>query len=66
MNEKQFLKTMIETIKYDEDIQNKDDLLGILRYSIVTFRKTGACIESEAGIYGFKSANSNAEKSKGI
>ena len=42
MNEKQFLKTMIETIKYDEDIQNKDDLLGILRYSIVTFRKTGA------------------------
>ena len=40
MNEKQFLKTMIETIKYDEDIQNKDDLLGILRYSIVTFRKT--------------------------
>ena len=23
-------------------------------------------IESEAGIYGFKSANSNAEKSKGI
>jgi hypothetical protein len=38
MNEKQFLKTMIETIKYDEDIQNKDDLLGILRYSIVTFR----------------------------
>lgn len=33
---------MIETIKYDEDIQNKDDLLGILRYSIVTFRKTGA------------------------
>ena len=68
MNEKQFLKTMIETIKYDEDIQNKDDLLGILRYSIVTFRKTGIypCIESEAGIYGFKSANSNAEKSKGI
>ena len=42
MNEKQFLKTMIETIKYDEDIQNTDDLLGILRYSIVTFRKTGA------------------------
>lgn len=42
MNEKQFLKTMIETIKYDEDIQNKDDLLGILRYSIVTFRKTSA------------------------
>ena len=39
MNEKQFLKTMIETIKYDEDIQNKDDLLGILRYSIVTLEK---------------------------
>ena len=24
------------------------------------------CIESETGIYGFKSANSNDEKSKGI
>ena len=69
MNEKQFLKTMIETIKYDEDIQNKDDLLGILRYSIVTFRKTGAYTHvsnQRQGIYGFKSANSNAEKSKGI
>lgn len=42
MNAKQFLKTMIETIKYDDDYTNKDDLLGILRYSIVTFRKTGA------------------------
>lgn len=42
MNEKQFLKTMIETVKYDEDFPNKDDILGILRYSIVTFRKTGA------------------------
>lgn len=42
MNEKQFLKTMIETVKYDDDFQNKDDILGILRYSIVTFEKTGA------------------------
>lgn len=42
MNEKQFLKTMIETVKYDEDFSNKDVILGILRYSIVTFRKTGA------------------------
>jgi hypothetical protein len=42
MYEKQFLKTMIETIKYDDEIINKDELLGILRYSLVTFRKTGA------------------------
>lgn len=42
MNEKQFMKTMIETIKYDEEYGNKDELLGILRYSLITFRKTGA------------------------
>ena len=42
MNEKQFLKTMIETIKYDDEFQNKDEILSILRYSVVTFRKTGA------------------------
>ncbi len=42
MNEKQFLKMMIETVKYNDDFQNKDNILGILRYSIVTFRKTGA------------------------
>lgn len=42
MNEKQFLKTMIETIKYDDEFQNKDEILSILRYSIVTFRKMGA------------------------
>lgn len=42
MNENQFLKTMIETIKYDDEFQNKDEILSILRYSIVTFRKTGA------------------------
>lgn len=33
---------MIETIKYDDEYKNKDELLGILRYSLVTFRKTGA------------------------
>lgn len=42
MYEKQFLKTMIETIKYNDEIPNKDELLGILRYSVITFRKTGA------------------------
>lgn len=42
MNEKQFLKTMIETIKYEEGLANQDELLGILRYSLITFRKTGA------------------------
>lgn len=41
MNEKQFLKTMIETIKY-EDIKYKDDLLGILRNSIITFDKSSS------------------------
>ncbi|MEL3958215.1 phospholipase D-like domain-containing protein [Caldifermentibacillus hisashii] len=39
MNEQQFLKTMIETVKYD-DYDNKDELLGILRNSIITYRKT--------------------------
>jgi phosphatidylserine/phosphatidylglycerophosphate/cardiolipin synthase-like enzyme len=40
MNGEQFIKTMIETIKYD-DYNNKEELLGILRYSIITFRETG-------------------------
>ncbi|WP_418756939.1 hypothetical protein [Eubacterium ventriosum] len=39
MNEQQFLKTMIEIVKYD-DFENKDELLGILRNSIITFNKT--------------------------
>lgn len=39
MTEKQFLKTMIELIKYDE-IKNKNELLIILRNSIITFDKT--------------------------
>jgi phosphatidylserine/phosphatidylglycerophosphate/cardiolipin synthase-like enzyme len=39
MNEQQFLKTMIETVKYDE-YNNKDELLGILRNSIVIYNKT--------------------------
>ncbi len=41
MNEQQFMKTMIETVKYD-DIKNKDELLGILRNSVITFNKTNA------------------------
>lgn len=39
MDEKQFLKTMIETIKYDE-YKNKDELLGILRNSIIIYDRT--------------------------
>lgn len=39
MNENQFLRTMIETIKYD-DVKYKDELLGILRNSIITFDKS--------------------------
>lgn len=39
MIEQQFLKTMIETVKYDE-YDSKDKLLGILRNSIISFNKT--------------------------
>ncbi len=41
MTEQQFIKTMIETVKY-EDIKNKDELLAILRNSIITFDKTSS------------------------
>lgn len=40
MNEKQFLKTMIETVKYDDEYNKKDELLGILRHSIITYDRT--------------------------
>lgn len=41
MNEKDFLRTMIETIKYDDDYSsNRNELLAILRYSIIDFNKT--------------------------
>lgn len=39
MNEQQFLRTMVETVKYD-DFNNKDELLGILRNSIITYDKS--------------------------
>lgn len=39
MKEQQFLKTMLETIKYDE-YENKHELLAILRNSIITYNKT--------------------------
>jgi phosphatidylserine/phosphatidylglycerophosphate/cardiolipin synthase-like enzyme len=39
MNE-QFLKTMIETVKYDDEYKNKDELLGVLRNSIITYQRT--------------------------
>jgi len=41
MNESQFMKTMIETIKYDE-YDRKDELLTILRNSLIKFDKTSA------------------------
>ncbi|MEK4031034.1 phospholipase D-like domain-containing protein [Pseudobacillus sp. FSL P4-0506] len=41
MNEQRFLKTMIETVKYDEKYDKKHELLGILRNSIITYEKTG-------------------------
>lgn len=48
MNEKVFLRTMIETIKYtDEYADIRDNLLTILRYSFIDYNKTG--------IYGDKS-----------
>lgn len=31
---------MIETVKYDDEYKNKDELLGILRNSIITYQKT--------------------------
>lgn len=41
MNEIQFMKTMIETIKYD-DYDRKDELLTILRNSLIRFNKTNS------------------------
>lgn len=40
MNEQQFLKTMIETVKYDDEYTNKDELLGILRHSMLKYNET--------------------------
>lgn len=40
MYEDRFLKTMIEYIKYEEDIDNKNELLTILRCSSLSFDKT--------------------------
>lgn len=43
MLEKVFLKTMIETIKYTDDYSDiKNNLLTILRYSLIDYYKTGA------------------------
>lgn len=39
MNEKQFLKTMLDTVKYDK-FDNKSELLTILRNSMITYDKT--------------------------
>ncbi|AZR76744.1 phospholipase D-like domain-containing protein [Bacillus thuringiensis] len=39
MNEQQFLKTMIETVKWG-DYENDAELLGILRNSIITYDRT--------------------------
>ena len=41
MNEIQFMKTLIETIKYDE-YDHKDELLIILRNSLIKFDKTSS------------------------
>ena len=42
MLEKVFLKTMIETIKYTDEYSNiRDNLLTILRYSLIDYNKTG-------------------------
>jgi phosphatidylserine/phosphatidylglycerophosphate/cardiolipin synthase-like enzyme len=40
MNEQQFLKTMRETVKHDLEHDKKDELLGILRNSIITYDRT--------------------------
>ncbi|MDU2895240.1 MAG: phospholipase D-like domain-containing protein [Clostridium sp.] len=49
MDEQQFLKTMIETVKYD-DYNYKDELLGILRNSIIKYKPTGSW-SAEPGKY---------------
>lgn len=41
ITEQQFLKTMIETVKY-EDYEPKSELLAILRNSLITFCKTSS------------------------
>lgn len=41
MTEDQFLKTMIETIKYD-DYEKKEEMLTILRNSAIYFDKTSS------------------------
>ncbi|MDT2309351.1 MULTISPECIES: phospholipase D-like domain-containing protein [Enterococcus] len=41
MNESQFLRTMIETLKWDgEDYEQRDKILSILRYAEIDFKKT--------------------------
>jgi phosphatidylserine/phosphatidylglycerophosphate/cardiolipin synthase-like enzyme len=40
MDEQQFLRTMTDTVKYDFENDNKDELLGILRNSIITYDRT--------------------------
>lgn len=49
LNEEQFLKTMIETVKYD-DYDNKDELLGILRNSVIMYERTST-YGSKSGYY---------------
>lgn len=41
MNETQFLRTMIETVKYDFDDDYNEELLSLLRSSVIKFEKTG-------------------------
>ena len=52
MTEAQFMKTLIETIKYDE-YENKDELLGILRNSIIRFDKTNKFTSKSWQFYEF-------------
>lgn len=40
----QFLRTMIETIKYDYNVDYKEELLGLLRNSVISFEKTGSYV----------------------
>ncbi|MCK1998138.1 phospholipase D-like domain-containing protein [Psychrobacillus psychrodurans] len=40
MDSLDFLRTMIETVKYDDDYKNKDQLLNILRNSYLKFDQT--------------------------
>jgi hypothetical protein len=66
MDEQTFLKTMIETVKYDDAYKNRDELLGILRHSMITYRKTSdyTRVSNQRKEYLDKGTSSDVKNSK--